>query len=254
MSDETERVKVYRLVVIGPEEMADYLANTKYPNWCMNPIVMETDVREVQWSDDHPLNRQGHEKVFAELFAAPKPNAAQQFAAAGEHFALAAEAGGVEVAVQPCVVACSTEDASTLVAAGLGGIVEDYGDGTALVSIGSREAGADDDRPDEFMRGFAEGARRAEAEAWEVLRDALAPDPLRGESEPVLTLPEGVTLATAVGHVAGALAEVKRHALMVSVQAESREGGTLWVRVDSLGTVVAQHDDSTVTIRLGGKP
>lgn len=138
------------------------------------------------------------------------PNAAQQFAAAGEHFALAAEAGGVEVAVQPCVVACSTEDASTLVAAGLGGIVEDYGDGTALVSIGSREAGADDDRPDEFMRGFAEGARRAEAEAWEVLRDALAPDPLRGESEPILTLPDGVTLAAAVGHVAAALADMKR--------------------------------------------
>lgn len=64
--------------------------------------------------------------------------------------------------------------------------------------------------PDEFLRGFDEGARRAESEAWEVLRDALAPDPLRGESDPILTLPDGVTLAAAVGHVAAALADMKR--------------------------------------------
>lgn len=131
------------------------------------------------------------------------PNAAQQFAAAGEHFVLAAEA-----------------------------------------------ASKDDDRPDEFMRGFDEGARRAETEAWEVLRDALAPDPLRGESEPLLALPDGVTLAAAVGHVTRVLAEMKRNPLMLCVPVDVDGYGRRVVAVEDLGTIIAEYDDDTATIRL----
>lgn len=32
------------------------LENTNYPNDCISPRVIEIDTREVEWSDDHPLN------------------------------------------------------------------------------------------------------------------------------------------------------------------------------------------------------
>jgi len=32
------------------------LENTNYPNDCISPTVIEINTREVEWSDDHPLN------------------------------------------------------------------------------------------------------------------------------------------------------------------------------------------------------
>lgn len=71
------RTKVYKATVmiidhdhIGEKEIASVLENTRYPNRCINPTVMPfMQIREVDWSDDHPLNftdRQ-HEE-FAKLF------------------------------------------------------------------------------------------------------------------------------------------------------------------------------------------
>lgn len=57
-------VKVYKvelLIVdhdgIGSEEICTVLENTKYPNWCIYPEVMNMDRREIEWSDDHPINK-----------------------------------------------------------------------------------------------------------------------------------------------------------------------------------------------------
>jgi hypothetical protein len=55
--------------VLGAEEVADVLENTKYPNHCIGPQVMLIETREVDWSDDHPFNRLStQEQAYAELF------------------------------------------------------------------------------------------------------------------------------------------------------------------------------------------
>lgn len=78
MSEEEARpTKVYKVTVmivdsdeLGADGITEVLEHTKYPNWCMSPVVMDTEVREVDWSDDHPLNMGGQDAAFAELFNA----------------------------------------------------------------------------------------------------------------------------------------------------------------------------------------
>lgn len=65
--------KVTLLIVdhdkLGPKEIKDVLENTKFPNHCMHPEVMDTQTRTVEWTDSHPLNMHATaEQAFKELF------------------------------------------------------------------------------------------------------------------------------------------------------------------------------------------
>lgn len=58
-----KKTKVHKLTVLivdlddlGATRVRDVLENTKYPNYCIAPDVLETRTVEVDWSDDHPLN------------------------------------------------------------------------------------------------------------------------------------------------------------------------------------------------------
>jgi hypothetical protein len=69
--------RIYRVTLlvsdhddIGERGVIDALENTKYPNWCISPCVMGIERREVDWSDDHPLNRSDTApEAFKELFS-----------------------------------------------------------------------------------------------------------------------------------------------------------------------------------------
>ncbi len=74
----TERPrKVYRVVlmVVGdddldPSAVCSELENAHYSNHCMTPSVMQIDAREVEWTDNHPLNLRSTQKMsFDALFA-----------------------------------------------------------------------------------------------------------------------------------------------------------------------------------------
>jgi hypothetical protein len=73
----SERVNVYRVEVmvidhdgIGPGEVQAVMESTRYPNRCISPEVMGVETREVDWTDDHPLNMRGRTKdAYRELFA-----------------------------------------------------------------------------------------------------------------------------------------------------------------------------------------
>jgi hypothetical protein len=68
--------QVHKLVVmvvdhddLGGTEVRDIIEHNRYPNHCMSPRVMLIDTREVEWSDDHPLNREStQEDGFDALF------------------------------------------------------------------------------------------------------------------------------------------------------------------------------------------
>jgi hypothetical protein len=53
--------KVELLIVdhdeIGPDEMKIVIENTRYPNHCISPDVMDIKSADIgEWSDNHPLN------------------------------------------------------------------------------------------------------------------------------------------------------------------------------------------------------
>lgn len=65
--------KVTLLIVdsdsVGSDEVLTVLENTRYPNDCIMPRVMVIETAEVEWSDDHPLNRTGtQQEAFEKLF------------------------------------------------------------------------------------------------------------------------------------------------------------------------------------------
>jgi hypothetical protein len=74
-------VKVHKIVLcvvdhddLGAAEVRVVLENTRYPNHCISPRVIAIDTRDVEWSDDHPLNQQrGALSAFAQLFADKVP-------------------------------------------------------------------------------------------------------------------------------------------------------------------------------------
>ena len=70
-------MKVYKLTVmvidfddLGVDEINSVLENQKYPNYCINPSVMDYDVRDIgEWHDDHPLNKGSTQELeFERLF------------------------------------------------------------------------------------------------------------------------------------------------------------------------------------------
>lgn len=55
---------------LGADEVVSVLEAEEFPNHCMYPRVVAIETREVQWSDDHPLNsRTTHDVAFRRLFA-----------------------------------------------------------------------------------------------------------------------------------------------------------------------------------------
>lgn len=70
---------------LGVDGVRETLENTKYPNRCITPHVMEIEERDIgTWSDEHPLNQHSKQKAFfQELFKSKlSPAAAWPFLAA----------------------------------------------------------------------------------------------------------------------------------------------------------------------------
>lgn len=55
---------------LGPEGISDTIENSRYPNDCIGPSVMEIESRDIgEWSDDNPLNRRDLAKAeYQRLF------------------------------------------------------------------------------------------------------------------------------------------------------------------------------------------
>ena len=59
-----EKVAVFKVTLcivdfdgLGSDEIRHVLENARYPNQCLNGLsVKDTEMREVDWTDDHPLN------------------------------------------------------------------------------------------------------------------------------------------------------------------------------------------------------
>jgi hypothetical protein len=64
-----EILKVSVMVVnhdgLSKEELAGVIEHTHYPNDAISPRVSRIDSREVEWTDDHPLN---HKKLWKQAF------------------------------------------------------------------------------------------------------------------------------------------------------------------------------------------
>lgn len=72
-------MKVYKLEIIvidfdglGADDIKETIENQKYPNYCISPTVRSMDCREVDWSDEHPLNNTTTaDAEYKRLFDAP---------------------------------------------------------------------------------------------------------------------------------------------------------------------------------------
>ena len=70
------KTKVYKIEVlivdhdrVGAEEIRSVIENAHYPNRCIMPRVMEMREREVEWTDEHPLNKRSTaSETYKELF------------------------------------------------------------------------------------------------------------------------------------------------------------------------------------------
>ncbi len=70
-------MKVHRIEVmvvdhdgLGANEVRTVIESTNYPNDCIRPKIVDVQTREVEWTDDHPLNqRRGWLAAFRALFA-----------------------------------------------------------------------------------------------------------------------------------------------------------------------------------------
>lgn len=71
------QVNVYKVEVliidfdrVGTEGIKTELENANYGNDCISPNVMIIEKREVEWSDDHPLNcYETMQKEYQKLFS-----------------------------------------------------------------------------------------------------------------------------------------------------------------------------------------
>lgn len=68
-------MKVHRVVLrvdddddLGPDGVRSVLENQRYPNHCIRPQVVAINSADVDWTDDHPLNRERWQYAFDEMF------------------------------------------------------------------------------------------------------------------------------------------------------------------------------------------
>lgn len=74
--DMRAKVQVHKVVLLvvdhdnlGPEGLRQEIENVNYPNDCVSPGVMSIETREIEWTDDHPLNLGRTQRAeFARLF------------------------------------------------------------------------------------------------------------------------------------------------------------------------------------------
>lgn len=59
---------------LGAAGVKEVLENTRYPNHCMAPSVVQIETREIEWSDDHPLNRRDTFRAAYEKLFGPRQN------------------------------------------------------------------------------------------------------------------------------------------------------------------------------------
>lgn len=72
-------VNVYKIEVLvidfdglGPKGVQDTIENAHYPNHCISPQVKAVDIRQIEWSDEHPLNRRDTaDAEYQRLFDTP---------------------------------------------------------------------------------------------------------------------------------------------------------------------------------------
>ena len=52
------------------DDIPSLIENTKYPNWCISPTVIQAESKDIgEWSDDHPLNKNDTMKAeYKKLF------------------------------------------------------------------------------------------------------------------------------------------------------------------------------------------
>jgi hypothetical protein len=70
-------MKAYLLTVLindhdnlGAEGIEEVLSNARYPNHCINPIVIKVKEAEIgEWHDDHPLNGGDNLEEIKRLFS-----------------------------------------------------------------------------------------------------------------------------------------------------------------------------------------
>lgn len=55
---------------LGENGVIDAIENVNYPNDCISPQVMKSTAVDIEWSDDHPLNKSGTmARAYIDLFA-----------------------------------------------------------------------------------------------------------------------------------------------------------------------------------------
>lgn len=70
-------MKIHRVTLLvvdhaelGAGAVTEALEETRYPNDCISPSVIDVVTAEVDWHDDHPINRRGTMRAeFERLFA-----------------------------------------------------------------------------------------------------------------------------------------------------------------------------------------
>jgi len=70
------KTKIYKITLfvadwddLGADSVVEVIESTKYPNHCIGPRVVDIKTEAVDWSDDHPLNKQNSWKeAFQKLF------------------------------------------------------------------------------------------------------------------------------------------------------------------------------------------
>jgi len=70
-------MQIHRIVMtvldfdeLGADSVADAIVNTRYPNDCIAPHIVEIQTRDIgEWSDHHPLNKASTAQAeIAQLF------------------------------------------------------------------------------------------------------------------------------------------------------------------------------------------
>ncbi len=83
MSDETRPVQVHRIVLlivdtdgVGAGGIKQVIENARYPNRCIDPIVLTTETITIAYNDEHPLTctlPHVRDPEIARLFPTVKP-------------------------------------------------------------------------------------------------------------------------------------------------------------------------------------
>lgn len=73
--------RVYKVVFyavdhddLSTEDVRDIVENTRYPNDSLGPHVLSIDHREVEWTDDHPLNKKNTSRAALDALFADSPS------------------------------------------------------------------------------------------------------------------------------------------------------------------------------------